>query len=659
MGHAPSSPHVDDVKVAVPDVHSVGDEVRFAAHPSGVGVLPEFRAALETICVAPSLMASCLLEHKLAWLYAHGGAALAGRGGGVNPEVASPIVTAVVRKAFKISSDASAQRFVGVSVVVDGNGYPIRTCFFQDIMMFLEQLTWEGAPLLAALRHLEVADDADGLALACGLIARGYRECAARKRFVFNAIVQRCDVGGGSSPAAAAPPGGGGGDDGDGESLHKAVQRVFEASALYLEDVKTRAVMSTFVEPTMAYCAVVDGSVEGDVDVHGVSTYLAALQAVTGIKTSRMPAWGDEAKGTVHFLASGMARILPPLWKPEHLGKSYRAVPDFVAALRTSRLSRVPAHRFVLEECLSTRSMALRLCDARGPARARAALAPYVEQFASYFAADTLLPRLFTALTTGLAGSEDALLGALNRVCASLPADSAAGGLWRSAPADSRDVRTVVWDLDAEPPVFRLAAARELFDACGVTRRGPLLPFGDSDAATATPALRGRAVTTLPTVDAAAKGAPATIPPAHIRLSAAGDVRGGGTGREFLENLLHTSEEPWDKWLHASRASWVQADFVHTCRVQRIGLCSANDVPDRDPAVFQLRGRLPSGDWVVLHDVTTCPFTRRWQWLWYDVAPDAGGMDLRSVRIEILKPRRYEGCIQLGHLMFEGHSSRK
>ena len=49
----------------------------------------------------------------------------------------------------------------------------------------------------------------------------------------------------------------------------------------------------------------VGSATEEDLDVHGVSTFLALLEAATGIRTDRQPCMEDEAKGVVHFLDAG------------------------------------------------------------------------------------------------------------------------------------------------------------------------------------------------------------------------------------------------------------------------------------------------------------------------------------------------------------------
>ena len=145
-------------------------------------------------------------------------------------------------------------------------------------------------------------------------------------------------------------------------------------------------------------------------------------------------------------------------------------------------------------------------------------------------------------------------------------------------------------------------------------------------------------------------------------LTAAGDVRGGGTGKECLENLLNTSTEPWNKWVHpgAVTSSWVQADFTggRSYCISGYSLCSANDAPGRDPVAWTLQGR--TGElWTTLHEADfssdsagagTGGFSTssRWQWLSFDLS--AASEPLTAVRLQINAVRTPGDCIQLGHL---------
>jgi hypothetical protein len=62
-------------------------------------------------------------------------------------------------------------------------------------------------------------------------------------------------------------------------AVEAARGRLYAACVEYINDVKSRAVSSTFLQPATYYCvSKYDDSVLGDLDVHGVSTFLAMMQ---------------------------------------------------------------------------------------------------------------------------------------------------------------------------------------------------------------------------------------------------------------------------------------------------------------------------------------------------------------------------------------------
>ena len=270
--------------------------------------------------------------------------------------------------------------------------------------------------------------------------------------------------------------------------------RIHSAAAAFIDEVKDRAVASTFLEPARLYCEVTGHSAAPDLDVHGVSTFLAALEAAGGIRTARVPAWEDVAKGAMDFAGAGAMEpdVLDALAADAALGRSYLAAlgsavctpAQFAAWRRAWRPA--PAHRFIWPgEAVSTRAFAARVVDATpANAPARAALAVYLGRFASVFDADRLLPRLFTALTAGDATmdvTED--LAAVLRHLRDADCDgggsagdggSAAAGGSGKGEADVGDVRAVLWGMDgdeaqAAEPRFQKELARRIFDLAGVT----------------------------------------------------------------------------------------------------------------------------------------------------------------------------------------------
>merc|ERR1711920_545702 len=93
----------------------------------------------------------------------------------------------------------------------------------------------------------------------------------------------------------------------------------------------------------------------------------------------------------------------------------------------------------------------------------RKRLQPYLEAFASAFAADRLLPRMFSRLI-----QNDALIAALNVELAAVHRE----GLRADEDDDGyeEDCRHFVWDLEAATPTFRLRRAALLFHRIGILK---------------------------------------------------------------------------------------------------------------------------------------------------------------------------------------------
>ncbi len=96
-------------------------------------------------------------------------------------------------------------------------------------------------------------------------------------------------------------------------------------------------------------------------------------------------------------------------------------------------------------------------------------------------------------------------------------------------------------------------------------------------------------------------------------IRATGDCCGGGTGREFVENLLNPGEESWNKWFfHLDARATVTLALAMPVVISDVGLKSANDCPHRDPVDFDLLGLMRTKEvWRI--QVRRHTFTRRWQ----------------------------------------------
>ena len=133
--------------------------------------------------------------------------------------------------------------------------------------------------------------------------------------------------------------------------------------------------------------------------------------------------------------------------------------------------------------------------------------------------------------------------------------------------------------------------------------------------------------------------------------SARGDVRGGGTGREFLRNLGVDGKLPWNKWFDAGAggSSWVHAMLGRPARLVGYALMSGNDCPHRDPTDWEVTSMRPDrrpelvrahtlsgpGDPIVLHAVEGHDFKNRYEW----AVGRLPGTEVSNVGIRINKSR--------------------
>ena len=349
------------------------------------------------------------------------------------------------------------------------------------------------------------------------------------------------------------------------------------------------------------------------------------------------------------------------------------------------------------------------------PHRARFAI--YLANFCSYFMEDVLFPRLITALTTDTFASEafgvDVIMADLctlfeemkslssskstsPAIVAAVNTDECSSADFADIPADLSDPRLWLWDIEAYPPVLNKDNARLLFRYLGVLKpqdwRADLegtcslhkknidkeLVEIEGDESFPDDVMidlrHGRRVDPSsillesrdkPSMGGRGGTGPQVIPRQYISLQAAGDIRGGGTGREVLENLLNSGKEPWNKWLHPCTSfSWVVAEFVPHGKayfVYDYGLCSGNDAPDRDPVKWNLYGRTRDADysesWTLLHSVAPGngqEFEYRFQWLWFKLPEEVRRLPLVAVKLDIVRSRRSLAGVQLSHFHIKG-----
>lgn len=127
------------------------------------------------------------------------------------------------------------------------------------------------------------------------------------------------------------------------------------------------------------------------------------------------------------------------------------------------------------------------------------------------------------------------------------------------------------------------------------------------------------------------------VPVQKSSWSARGDVRGGGTGREFVHNLGIDGKLPWNKWYDASApgSSWVQASLGRPARLVGYALMSGNDCPHRDPVDWEVTSMSSGGEPLVLHKVEGHDFARRYEW----AVGRLPGKEVGNVGVRITKAR--------------------
>lgn len=98
-------------------------------------------------------------------------------------------------------------------------------------------------------------------------------------------------------------------------------------------------------------------------------------------------------------------------------------------------------------------------------------------------------------------------------------------------------------------------------------------------------------------------------------------VNGGGTRREYPENLIKDGEEPWNKWYQvSSKTSWVEINIPTEVEFGAIAFKSANDVPRRDPEIADLQiWNESEGKWNGLGTFDLTFESKRWNTLYFDI----------------------------------------
>ena len=375
------------------------------AYPDGSGVVDEYAAALSAVVIAPHLMATSRLQRQLARLDAHIAAL----------PLASSLeetVAALVQTAFALPSPGAAHTHHGATI---GGDY---AHFYADATALV------GGASAASRRHWHAAlrllggaatEDRDALQQVCSLLSRAHRECEARKRDVFNVVIERAvghlppeknEVSAVAVGDAAALP---------------ATSRLLEGLRLLIDDFKERAFRTAFLEPTALHFRFVRDHVsEGDVDVHGANTYAALLQAAVGVRLPRLPLLNDECKAVAPFRnATAMhprfIAALAALEQPANFGAPSSSIPACCALLTTSGYG--GGGRLFPWGCTAASAASSAVMAGAASRAHRNALAPYVSAFTRWFESPFVLQRLCASVMAddALAADAQAVFEALVR----------------------------------------------------------------------------------------------------------------------------------------------------------------------------------------------------------------------------------------------------
>lgn len=124
---------------------------------------------------------------------------------------------------------------------------------------------------------------------------------------------------------------------------------------------------------------------------------------------------------------------------------------------------------------------------------------------------------------------------------------------------------------------------------------------------------------------------------------------GGGSHKEFPENLLRAGTEPWNKWCQVvSNNSRVVIEFKQQVEIIGFGFKSANDCPHRDPNSVMVSYANPAVGMLPFSEVKLDFHQKRWHTLAFT------GFNIRSSSFVFDFKNEKATEIQLGEIIFYG-----
>ena len=307
--------------------------------------------------------------------------------------------------------------------------------------------------LHAAIReHTESETSSpDDLRMILSFCVYGAHRCSAAKAHAFSTVIERVPLNTQSTEGVASTK-----QSKEENILAIARSHVRDAIARFVETVKSRALSTTFLEPSKLYYeSRGDETGVGDVDVHSANYYCAVLSATLGIRFPRIIHFSDsQTNGLVSFLDRGKNASVANLWDPENFGKSYQSSIRKHGRIRDTHVVRFRS--FVVDRMYHPKDLANALVDVSKEAQTfRKGLKPYLEQFASYFSEDFLLERLI-----GHVIRDDALKKNLEVI-------------WRSCGGDDGETDGVQYWLYDDEYKLRKDRATQLLRCVGGVLKGP------------------------------------------------------------------------------------------------------------------------------------------------------------------------------------------
>mmetsp|Transcript_38189 Transcript_38189/g.90038 ORF Transcript_38189/g.90038 Transcript_38189/m.90038 type:complete len:479 (-) Transcript_38189:296-1732(-) len=343
----------------------------------------------------------------------------------------SDTVVDAIETAFQLKSTQAARTY-HLSIRDVGSGSAL-----SDTLKTHSYLSkWQQRYLHAAIRvvtaDIKAGADATTLQLVLGYLVRGAGECSARRQWAFvqavNAARDVLERERGRERARKRMRRQEGDEiEGRGEGEEEEEEYLREALHTVIDERKTQALHTVFLEPTLAYArSVYDSVMEGDVDVHGANTYLAVLLATLGVRLPRQALLHDEVKAVVNFLDADLTftdsrghrrPLLPSLWHSENLGRATGSLRSNVTGPGPELCKPglpVRRHEFFFQgsTALEVAHAAVAGWGGTDGERRRRGLAVILAQFASYFTREAMVERLVLAIM-----ADEAMLAAANRVC--------------------------------------------------------------------------------------------------------------------------------------------------------------------------------------------------------------------------------------------------